>query len=192
MIQDKSMTYVFQYGSNMCITRLNKADRLAGDAKFFCIAKTVDLFEFAFTVWSETNDCAAADIITSNVGQHIYGVLYEVPDFLISRASAKANNRKSMDAIEGEGTNYIRKIIELEKLDGSRINALTYVVKERRRDIKTSMHYVQHILDGLKENNIPEEYRRYVVAQIIANNRDLAQMLEVVHLDESHQTLSNQ
>lgn len=177
------MTVVFQYGSNMCSARLNSADRLAGDAKVLCVAKTVDLFKFAFTVWSKTNVCAAADIIPSSVGQHIFGVLYEVPDFLISRDSAKVHNRKSMDAIEGEGKNYIQQTIKLEKIDGSEVNALTYVVKDRKNDIKTSMQYVQHILDGLKEHNISEEYHRYVVSQVIANNSDLAQQLQVAHRD---------
>jgi cation transport regulator ChaC len=171
------MTFVFQYGSNMSSARLNSADRLAGDAKVICVAKTVALYEFAFTVLSKSNKCAAADIVPSLDGQHIYGVLYEVPDFLIYRDSAKANNRNSMDSIEGEGKNYIRQTIELEKMDGSRLNALTYVVKDRRLDIKTSIHYVQHILDGLNENNMPEQYRRYVLRQIIANNSELAEML---------------
>jgi hypothetical protein len=171
------MPLVFQYGSNMCSARLNSSDRLAGDAKVLCVAKTVDPYEFAFTVWSNTNGCAAADIVPNPVGQRIFGVLYEVPDFLISRGSAKAHSRRSMDAIEGEGINYIRQTIELEKMDGPKVNALTYVVKDRKANIKTSMEYVQHILDGLKEHSIPEEYRRYVVSQVIANNGDLAKQL---------------
>lgn len=80
-----------------------------------------------------------------------------------------------MDAIEGEGANYVRQVIQLKKNDGSKVEALTYVVKDRKSDIKTSRKYVQHILEGMKEHNIPEEYRRYVVSQVIANNPDLAQ-----------------
>lgn len=177
------MTIVFQYGSNMCSARLNSVDRLAGDAKVIGVAKTVDLFEFGFTVWSKTNACAAADIAPSALGQQIFGVLYEVPDFLMSRDSAKENHRRSMDAIEGEGVNYVRQVVKLESLDGSRVDALTYVVKDRNFHIKTSMHYVQHIFDGLKENTIPENYRRYVVSQVIANNSDLAQEIEAAHRD---------
>lgn len=177
------MTIVFQYGSNMCSARLNSVDRLAGDAKVLGVAKTVDLFEFGFTVWSKTNKCAAADIVPCAAGQQIFGVLYEIPDFLISRNSAKASKRKSMDAIEGEGANYTRQEIEVEKLDGSRVNALTYVVKDRKLDIKTSMQYVQHFLNGLKENAIPEDYRRYVVSKVIANNGELEQQIEVVLRD---------
>jgi AIG2-like family len=168
------MTFVFQYGSNMCSARLNSLDRLAGDAKVVTIAKTVDLFELEFTVWSKANACAAANIAPSKVGERIFGVLYEVPDFLITRDSAKSHNRRSMDTIEGEGTNYIRQMIEIEKIDGSKLMALTYIVKERKIHIKTSTQYVQYILDGLKEHNIPTEYHQYVISKIIANNPDLA------------------
>lgn len=172
------MTIVFQYGSNMRSARLNSVDRLAGDAKVIGIGQTVDLFEFAFTVFSKKNECAAADIVPSKeAGRRIFGVLFEVPEFLIARDSSKTHNRKSMDAIEGEGVNYVRQVIEVERLDGANVKALTYVVKDRRCDIKTSMQYVQHILDGMKENNIPEEYRKYVIAQVIANNSNLAQQL---------------
>ena len=175
------MTLVFQYGSNMSVARLNHQDRLAGDAKVSCVAKTVKPFEFAFTVWSKTNDCAAADIVPSEGGRSIFGVVYELPDFLLSRLSAKSHNRKSMDAIEGEGTNYVRQTIELEGSDGSKFNALTYVVKDRKTGIKTSMQYVQHIFDGLREHGIPEEYRRYVESQVTANNPDLAHLLQSSH-----------
>jgi len=177
------MAIVFQYGSNMCSARLNSADRLAGDAKALGAAKTVECFDLAFTVWSKTNTCAAADIVPSTAGRKIFGVIYEIPDFLIFRDSAKENGRRSMDAIEGEGVNYIRQSIELERMDGSIVSALTYVVKDRRSDITTSMHYVQHILDGLKENGLPEEYRQYVISRVIANNGGLAHQLEAAPRD---------
>lgn len=171
------MALVFQYGSNMSVARLNHADRLAGDAKPIGIATTVEPFELAFTVWSKTNTCAAADIIPDKAGRNIYGVVYDIPDFLLSRESAKKENKKSLDAIEGEGANYIRKTIQLIKTDGGQLSAITYVVKEPSTGHKTSMAYVQHILDGLKEHAMPDEYRQYVVSRIIQNNPGLQPLL---------------
>ena len=171
------MALVFQYGSNMSVARLNHTERLAGDAKPIGIATTVEPFELAFTVWSKTNTCAAADIIPGKAGRNIYGVVYDIPDFLLSRESAKKQNRKSLDAIEGEGTNYIRKTIQLIKTDGARLSAITYVVKEPSTGHNTSMAYVQHILDGLKEHAMPDEYRQYVVSRIIQNNPELQPLL---------------
>ncbi len=167
------MAIVFQYGSNMSVERLNHADRLAGDAKPAGVAQTVKPFELCFTVWSKMNACAAADIIHTETGRSVYGVLYDIPDYLLSRDTAKVHNRKSLDAIEGEGKNYIRTKIELFKRDGSELSAITYIVKNKKTGLKTSAAYVKHILDGLKEHGIPEEYFQYVCTKIIENNPEL-------------------
>jgi cation transport regulator ChaC len=172
------MALVFQYGSNISIARLNGKDRLAGDAKPICVARTVELFDLRFTVWSESNACAAADLVPGTTGRSIYGVMYEIPDFLLSRDTAKQRNRKSLDAIEGEGTNYDRVMINLKKEDGSTIRAITYLVKDRKSGLKTSLDYVHHILLGLKEHSIPHEYRQYVRSKIIENNSELENALQ--------------
>ncbi|MCU0924841.1 MAG: gamma-glutamylcyclotransferase [Hydrogenophaga sp.] len=167
------MALVFQYGSNMSVARLNGEDRLAGDAKVVCVAKTVERFEFIFSVWSTSNKCAAADLLPSYAGRSVYGVLYEIPDFLLSRDTAKERGRKSLDAIEGEGTNYVRTMIDVVTNYGATVPAMTYVVKIRQTDLKTSAAYVSHILAGLRENNMPEEYCKYVRAKILESNAEL-------------------
>ncbi|HJX19290.1 MAG TPA: gamma-glutamylcyclotransferase family protein [Acidiferrobacterales bacterium] len=176
------MALVFQYGSNMSVARLNGEDRLAGDAKPICVARTVEPFDLMFTVWSKSNNCAAADLVPGKTGRSIYGVVYEVPDFLLSRDTAKQRNRRSLDTIEGEGTNYVRAMIDLIRGDGSTVYAMTYVVKDRRSDLKTAYAYVRHILLGLKEHNIPNEYCQYVRSKVIENNSDLENaLLTVTH-----------
>jgi hypothetical protein len=167
----------------MSAARLNSADRLAGDAKPVGVARTSELFDLAFTVWSNTNNCAAADIVRSESGRAVYGVLYEIPDFLLSRDTAKQQNRKSLDAVEGEGTNYVRMTVDLVRIDGSKHSAMTYVVKNRKANLKTCLAYVQHILAGLKEHNMPPEYYRYVRSRIIENNGALEQELPAVSDD---------
>ena len=171
------MTLVFQYGSNMSVARLNSNDRLDGDAKTIGITRTAESFELMFTVWSKTNNCAAADLVPSKIGRSVYVVVYDIPYFLLSRDTAEKHNRKSLDAIEGEGMNYVRTPIELVKTDGSRFSAITYVAKDRKPDLKTTLSYVRHILAGLKEHDIPNEYYQYVQSQIIENNGELEQAL---------------
>ena len=94
------MALVFQYGSNLSSERINSDSRLKGDARPVGIAYTEDDFELDFSVWSKGNNCAAADIIPG-AGRKIWGVIYEIPDYLIERTSAKERDRKSLDAIEG-------------------------------------------------------------------------------------------
>lgn len=170
---------VFQYGSNMSSERLNHVDRLNGDAKVVCVASTVDTYDFAFTVWSKTNECAAADIVPNPDGRTIMGVLYDIPGFLLTRDSARSCCRKSLDAIEGEGRNYRRIDIELLDPSGHKISATTYVVRERKEGLKTSRAYSQHIVDGLLEHGFPEEYRRYVICRIEQNNPELREAFGV-------------
>lgn len=171
------MALVFQYGSNMSVARLNSDDRLAGDAKVVCVATTVESFELVFSVWSKSNNCAAADLLPSNAGRTVCGVLYEIPDFLLSRETAKERNRKSLDAIEGEGTNYVRAMIDVVTNDGVTVRAMTYVVKHRQANLKTSAAYVSHILAGLREHNMPLEYCQYVRSKIIENNMNIRDVL---------------
>ena len=170
------MALVFQYGSNMFMERLNSSDRLRGDAHPVGIAHTEDNYELEFDIWSEGNNCAAADIVP-NTGRKIWGVLYEIPDRLIRRKTAKP--RKSLDEIEGEGTNYSREPITLRYSDGTTVRdpVLTYIGKNRQKGIKTTIEYVKHIFDGLLEHNIPDEYVEYVKARVIANNPYLKPVL---------------
>lgn len=171
------MAIVFQYGSNMLTSRINSPDRLNGKAKFIEVAYTENDYEFDFTVWSKTNSCAAADIIP-NGGRKIWGVLYEIPDYLVNRKTS--GKEKSLDAIEGEGTNYKRTSIRVRHIGGRIFEAevITYVAIDRKSDIQTSQKYVEYILDGLKEHNIPNEYRTYIKERILANNPNIKDFVD--------------
>lgn len=169
---------VFQYGSNMSSKRLNGPDRLAGGARRVGIAQTCDPYRLCFPVWSRPNGAAAASISPDPGGLPIFGVLYEIPSALVYRKEAKPHKRKSLDAIEAEGTNYIRREIDLIHPDGSAISATTCVAKKAGADLKTSSEYVNHILTGLAENDIPKTYRAYVGSCIVKSNPELAPMVK--------------
>ncbi len=164
---------VFQYGSNMSSARLNSEKRLAGDAKHVGVAYTKEDHEFHFPVWSQGNNCAAASITPSPTGRKIFGVLYEVSESLVDRQKAKAIDRKPLDAIEGEGTNYSRTTIEVLLEDNTIVLATTYVARSCETEVKTNKGYATHILNGAKENNAPDEYIDYLILRITNNNPDL-------------------
>lgn len=168
---------VFQYGSNMSSARLNSEKRLAGDAKHVGVAYTKEDHEFHFPVWSQGNNCAAASITPSPTGRKIFGVLYEVSESLVDRQKAKAIDRKPLDVIEGEGTNYSRTTIEVLLEDQTVATATTYVAKSHTKDIKTRKNYATYILNGAKENNAPEEYIDYLILKTTDNNPDLKTIL---------------
>ncbi|MGH9342363.1 MAG: gamma-glutamylcyclotransferase, partial [Terriglobia bacterium] len=113
----------------------------------------VEDFELAFDVWSCKRGCAASDIVRK-LGGKVWGALYEVPDYLIARETAKARRRKSLDAIEGAGTNYKRETIKVRRPNGAIVPTLTYIVTSPKPGLKTNIDYVRHIVTGLRERSL--------------------------------------
>lgn len=171
------MAIVFQYGSNCSESEINSDRRLRGDAKFLGIAQTVEDFALAFDVWSKNRQCAASDIVRTP-GSKVWGVLYEVPDYLIDRETANARGRKSFDEIEGEGANYKREMIDVRRPDGEVINVLTYTVRSPRSGLKTSKEYVGFIVSGLRERGVSKDYIAQVKAIAVANNPQISAAVE--------------
>jgi hypothetical protein len=169
------MALVFQYGSNTSSTRLNSHERLRGDARDLGLVCTVAPFELDFDVCSTGNACAAADIREGG-GRPIWGVLYEVPDYLIRRETA--GERKSLDAIEGQ--HYGRRPIRVQRPDGTPVagEVITYTVLNPEPGQRTSIEYASHIIAGLREHGAPDEYLAYVKEQVIANNPDLTAQMD--------------
>jgi gamma-glutamylcyclotransferase (GGCT)/AIG2-like uncharacterized protein YtfP len=167
---------VFQYGSNCLNSEINGKARLKGDARFIGIAETVDDYELAFDVFSRGRRCAAADIVRKPGGK-VWGVLYEIPEYLLARGTAETRGRKSLDAIEGEGINYERREIGVRKRDGQVVTALTYTVRNPLPDLKTDIDYVRYIIAGFRERGIPEAYIDKVKAIAATNNSSLEDQL---------------
>lgn len=94
-------------------------------------------YEFDFDVWSEGRQCFASDIRKSTKGRQIWGVLYEVPDDLMSRATVPAG-RRSMDAIEGEGTNCRRIKLAVKWRNGKPVRQPVITAIDVARHIATS------------------------------------------------------
>lgn len=161
------MALVFQFGSNMSTARLNSRERLRGGAQSLGLARTVGQYDLDFTVWSETNHCAAGDLVRAR-GRHAWGVLYEIPEELVS--GNVAGDRLTLDMIEGPG--YRRRTIRIFQPDnpGKILTPWTYTVIHKQRGILTGYDYVTHILNGLYEHQAPEEYIAHVKRRICRNN----------------------
>ena len=157
------MVLVFQYGSNCLESEINSSKRLKGKAVFVDIAKTIENYKLDFDVYSKNRECAAADIVRTCQDKKVWGVLYSIDDNLISRKTVPKGS-KSFDEIEGEGNNYRRYCLPVSCNKNGLIGiALTYVaLKPSKRVKKTSLEYVQLIIKGLREHNVPEEYIKEV------------------------------
>jgi gamma-glutamylcyclotransferase (GGCT)/AIG2-like uncharacterized protein YtfP len=165
------MALVFQYGSNTSSARLNSSKRLEGAAVSLGLALTEDKFGLAFTRWSQGNECAAADL-TPDGSRRIYGVLYEIPDDRVFRSESPG--WRTLDDIEGEGYAYRRTTIRVAAVQGEPCEAWTYLVKDPQKDLKTAVHYVRHIIAGLREHFAPDEYILYVKERVMDNHPEIA------------------
>ena len=163
------MAIVFQYGSNTCTARINGPKRLKGDARPIEKAQTVDEYDIAFDVLSNTNQCAVADLIVTP-GNKAWGVLYDIRDDLVRGHRA---DRRTLAEIEGP--RYEEKPIRVRNLNGEIVDAVTYLVRPRDRhnDLLTTVWYVSWIVYGLREHGVPEEYISHVQEVAIQTNRRL-------------------
>jgi hypothetical protein len=161
----------------MSSARLNSAERLRGDAKDLGLVYTQAPFELDFDVWSETNTCFAADIREGR-GRTIWGVLYEIPDYLIERRTATARHRRALDAIEG--SLYQRRPIAVRWRNGKPVKSevISYTVVNPGETQATSLDYARYILTGLREHNAPNGYMAYVKSRIVVSNPALAADIE--------------
>ena len=157
------MPLVFQYGSNCKTSEINRKKRLDGRATDHGRARTTEEFEIAFNKWSQGRGCAAADLTRpESGGRRIWGVLYKV--------SGRDLIRIAQDI---EGASYEPKEIKVEDAAGDVKTATTFVVKaDRRHDgLWTSAEYVGHIVNGLHDHDVPEEYIQHVIEVAIETNR---------------------
>jgi len=165
------MPLVFQYGSNCNAARLNEPERLGGAAVQRGRAQTVDEYELAFDAWSQTNGCAASDLIRApGTGRHAWGALYDIPaDRLRGR---RLDGLKTLSGIEG--SRYEEKAILVRNLQDEEVEAITFVVRplDRAPGLWTSSVYVGHIVNGLRAHDIPEEYVFHMIDTAVEANRN--------------------
>jgi hypothetical protein len=161
------MPLVFQYGSNCTAARLNGPSRLAGHAEDRGRAQTVEDFDIAFDIYSQTNSCAASDLVPTP-GRKPWGVLYEVAEDFIR--GKRPDGQKTLKDVEGP--RYEEKPISVIDQNGVRREAVTFVVREaeRRPGLATSAAYVSWIVYGLRDHRVPEDWIAHVTEVAIATN----------------------
>ncbi len=135
-------SWYFAYGSNM-----NRAQMLsrAGQILEEEVAR-LENYELVF------NKKARGGSATANIrpapGKTVHGVLYKIPE------SAYRN----LDRFEGVPEHYRRIEVLATNGAGKKIAAQAYIATKVEKGLRPAPHYLQVILDGAKEHNLPEEY----------------------------------
>lgn len=154
--------FVFQYGSNLSVARMQEPKERIPQAQPVETASTIDHYDFCFPVRSEKYNRAVSGILPNVGGRAIFGVIYAIASDMIGRDKTQPK-KPSMDRIEGEGKNYYRTTIRVKGIrSGDESDVITYLPKAQENPGYTDTEYAAYILAGLAEWNAPSDYVQYI------------------------------
>ncbi len=141
----------FAYGSNMYAAQMKSR---CPSAQFIARAK-LQGYRLDFTRYSWKRKGGVADIII-DVDNEVWGVLYKITD---------TKDWERLDKYEGVD-NKVYKPIEVTVLNDNQeeIKAITYsVVFKEQGPVTPSQEYMDIILKGAKEHNLPHSYSEKLI-----------------------------
>lgn len=135
-------TWYFAYGSNL--NRAQMKSR-AGQILDERLAR-LENYELLFN--KKARGGSATENIRPAQGKTVHGVLYKVPDSAL----------RNLDRYEGVPEHYRR--IEVRAVDaaGNTVAAQAYIATKVENGLRPAAHYLQTILDGASQHNLPAEY----------------------------------
>lgn len=144
-----STVVYFAYGSNMSQRRLQAR---VPSAEFQGIGILAG-HAIAFHMASNRDGSAKCDVIKSETAT-VYGALFKM-------AAAELSD---LDACEGKGNGYERRIVTVENRAGSHVDAWIYVATHTDPRVRPYTWYKYHVLEGAREANLPIEYQKFIEA----------------------------
>jgi len=96
-------------------------------------------------------------------GHQVHGALYEIT----------LDHLCSLDRFESYPLFYTRKLLEVITDEGQQVEAVVYVMNNRNRYAPPNRGYLNVILTGCRQWELPEEYIRYIIER--ANNPDIGE-----------------
>lgn len=137
----------FAYGSNMSSARLRS--RLPQALKI----GTAELigYELIFNKVGQDGSAKANARRTGNERDVIWGVIYELPEDGLAK----------LDEIEGDG--YQRRTLAVYKKH-QRLEVQSFIASRTDDNLLPFAWYVQHVLSGAMENNLPQRQIDFIAA----------------------------
>jgi len=111
---------------------------------------TLENYELDFTFWSPTRNGGTLDTVFSSKGKEVLGILYDVPVCLLGY----------VDFREGHPYSYARENVDV-LYNGKTVKAYCYIVHIKNKElvgVAPTYHYAKIVLDGMVENNFPQDY----------------------------------
>lgn len=134
--------HYFAYASNMSSRRL-----LARVPSAQCLGVAY-LVGYELKFHKPGHDNSAKCSIVRNPNANTLGVVYEIP----------ADQRYTLDRIEGLGYGYEARELKVELQSGRSLSSLTYIGLEVDDTMKPYLWYRQHLIEGAREHGIAQQY----------------------------------
>jgi len=132
----------FAYGSNMSSKRLIK--RIASAKPL--IEASVENYNLKFNKISKDGTGKANLIKADGV---VIGVIFEM-------------NQDDIIKLDNIEKGYSRVLVNVQGVDGKSYEAVTYISDQINDTLKPSKEYLQYIIDGASEHQLPEYYSKYL------------------------------
>ena len=134
----------FAYGSNMSLTRLQ--ERVPSALRLDIVALKNYQLRFNMSDADGSGKCDAFE--TNNSDDVVIGALFEINE----------DEKEVLDRAESLGVGYNEKFVFVHNNAGEAFEALIYCAKTINASLKPYSWYLNHVLVGAKETNVPDYY----------------------------------
>jgi len=134
--------WYFAYGSNM-----NRAQMLSRAGKIL-EEHNASLPNYEVRFNKKVRGGTAGANIQPTAGKTVHGVLYKIEEGAL----------RSLDRYEGAPEHYRRIEVQVTPEGGNRVPAQVYIASKVEKGLRPSAPYLQAILDGAGEHNLPAAY----------------------------------
>jgi hypothetical protein len=160
----------FAYGSNMSRRRL--AARVPSIQWGGCAS----LIDHRLVFHKVGRDGSGKCDVLPHAGERVYGVLYRLP----------AVDRPRLDRHEDLGRGYALHWVVVEREGRPPIRAFTYRALIHDPQLRPYPWYLQHVLEGARENRLPPAYIEQIAASGVVEDPDAARQRREIAIYSDH------
>lgn len=154
----------FAYGSNMSFKRIRQRTPSAVPLGTFSLPE----HQLVFHKHGRDDSAKCDAFYTGNGNNIIFGRLYEIDEI----------EKSVLDQAEGLGNGYEEKVVRLSNARGIMTKAITYYAIDINDSLKPFTWYKQHVLNGAREANLPEEYIGFIESVPAIKDNDTMREME--------------
>lgn len=134
----------FAYGSNMSISRL----RMRTPGAFALGLHSLKGHDLRFHKFGKDGSGKCDAFYTGDNRDIVFGALFEI----------QSGEKPALDRAEGLGYGYRERSVAVLASDGSSLEAMTYIATDIDEQLKPFSWYLNHVIVGAAETQLPDDY----------------------------------